>query len=89
MPKHAPSQPFHNLWSCCSSAAADLSPEKPIIEWALISGLLSSAIDLDVYTLVLALLFYFLFPAYFIPAAVGVVTHILSDIPNLRRLVKK
>jgi hypothetical protein len=69
--------------------AAVLSPEKPIIEWALISGLLSSAIDLDVYTLVLALLFYFLFPAYFIPAAVGVVTHILSDIPNLRRLVKK
>ncbi|MFZ3090335.1 MAG: hypothetical protein WA240_06920 [Nitrospirota bacterium] len=118
--------------------AAVLSPEKPIIEWALISGLLSSAIDLDVYTLVLlksrkedilkpfrnplkilkeyknfmqtitetgvlriglkthfvlpafiALLIYFLFPAYFIPAAVGIVTHIISDIPNLRRLVKK
>ncbi len=24
-----------------------------------------------------------------IPAAVGVVTHIISDIPNLRRLAKK
>ncbi len=118
--------------------AAVLSPEKPIIEWALMSGLLSSAIDFDVYTLVLfksikedklkpfrnplkilkeyknfmqiitetgvlkvglkthfilpafvALLFYFLFPAYFIPAAVGIVTHIISDIPNLQRLVKK
>lgn len=117
--------------------AAVLSPEKSIIEWALISGFLSSAIDLDVYTLVLlksrkedklkpfrnplkilkeyknfmqiitetsvlkiglkthfilptfiALLSYFLFPAYFIPAAVGVVTHVLSDIPNLWRIIK-
>ncbi|MBI5044293.1 MAG: hypothetical protein HZC10_10810, partial [Nitrospirae bacterium] len=30
-----------------------LSPDKPIIEWALISGLLSAAIDYDVYILVL------------------------------------
>ncbi|MBI3354104.1 MAG: hypothetical protein HY034_04355, partial [Nitrospirae bacterium] len=34
-------------------AAVLLSPEKPIVEWALISGLLSAAVDYDVYILVL------------------------------------
>ncbi len=119
-------------------AAALLSPEKPVVEWALISGFLSAAVDYDVYILVLlksvkedklkpfrnpleifrkyklfmdtiaetgvlriglkthliipaliVLLSYFFANAYFIPAAVGVVTHIISDIPNLWRFVKK
>ncbi len=118
--------------------AAVLSPEQAVIEWALISGFLSAAVDYDVYILVLlksgkedrlkpfrnpleifrryklfmdtiteigvlkiglkthliipaliVLLSYIFANVYFIPAAVGVVSHIISDIPNLWRLVKK
>ncbi len=117
-----------------------LFPEKSIAEigkWVLIGGLLSSAIDLDVYALtilksrkekrlkpfrnpfeiyrnfglfmdtifetglwkiggvmhfilstLLVLLSYIFSSAYFIPVALGVISHIISDIPNLRRFVK-
>lgn len=121
-------------------AAILLFPEKSVIgigEWVLIGGLLSSAIDLDIYILVLlksrsesrlkpfrnpleiyrnfglfmdtifktglwkiglithlalsvliVILFYLFSNTYFIPIVLGVVSHIITDIPNLQRLVK-
>jgi len=119
---------------------AVLFPEKSVIEicnWVLIGGILSAAIDLDIYALMLlksrkenqlkpfrnplkiyrnfeqvmnivfqtglwkiglvthfvisvllVVLAYFLFNTYFIPVALGVISHIISDIPNLRRIMK-
>ena len=117
-----------------------LFPEKSmgeICEWVFIGGLLSSAIDLDVYiltilkskkekrlkpfrnpfeiyrkfklfmdtitetgllkivlkihlfssTLIIFICYLFL-NSYLIPVTLGVVSHLISDIPNLRRLVK-
>jgi hypothetical protein len=108
-----------------------------ICEWVFIGGLLSSAIDLDVYiltilkskkekrlkpfrnpfeiyrkfklfmdtitetgllkivlkihlfssTLIIFICYLFL-NSYLIPVTLGVVSHLISDIPNLRRLVK-
>ncbi len=121
-------------------AAILLFPEKSVIgigEWVLIGGLLSSAIDLDIYILVLLksrsesrlkpfrnpleiyrnfglfmdtifktglwkiglvthltlsalliLLPYVFSSAYFVPVALGVISHIITDMPNLQRLVK-
>ena len=120
--------------------AAVLSPDKSIIgigEWFLISGLLSAAVDYDVYILVLlksgkedrlkpfrnpieiyrkyklfmdtitetgvlkiglkthfifsaliVLLIYLFANPYFIPAVIGVVSHVISDIPNLWRFIR-
>jgi len=117
-----------------------LFPEKSmgeIGEWVLIGGLLSSAIDLDVYILtilkskkekrlkpfrnpfeiyrkfklfmdtitetgvlkiglkihlfsstLIILICYLFLNSYLIPVTLGVVSHLISDIPNLRRLVK-
>lgn len=117
-----------------------LFPESSIIEiveWVLVGGFLSSAIDLDVYTIALLkskkedrlkpfrnplelyrktklfmdaitetgvlkiglaihllssmliiLAFYFFWNAYLIPVTLGVISHLMSDIPNLRRLMK-
>ena len=117
-----------------------LFPEKSISEigeWVLIGGLLSSAIDLDVYILtilksrkekrlkpfrnpfeiyrkfklfmdtitetgvlkiglkihlfsstLIVLICYLFLNSYLIPVTLGVVSHLISDIPNLRRLVK-
>ncbi len=123
-----------------SPVAIALFPENSMIEigkWILIGGLLSSAIDLDIYVLVLLksrrenrlklfrnpieiyqkfrlfmdtitetdvlrsglkthlifsaliiFLFYLFSNAYFVPAALGIASHIISDIPNLRRIVR-
>lgn len=35
---------------------------------------------------IIVFLFYFYVYAYFLPAALGVVTHLISDLPNLRRV---
>jgi uncharacterized membrane protein YagU involved in acid resistance len=121
-------------------AAILLFPEKSVIgigKWVLIGGLLSSAIDLDIYILVLLksgkedrlkpfrnplgiyrnfesfmdtifktglwkiglvthlafsalliLLPYIFSSSYFVPVALGVISHIITDIPNLRMIIK-
>lgn len=117
-----------------------LFPQKPIVEigeWVLVGGLLSTAIDLDVYALtilrskkenqlkifrnpveihrkfklfmdtiaktgvlktglkihllssILILLICYLFlNSYLLPVTLGVVSHLISDIPNFRRVIK-
>ena len=119
-------------------AAIALSPERSfikIIQWILVGGFLSTAMDLDIYTLaffkskenkelrdfknpieifrrfkhfmdtitktgvlrigmkthlvfsVLVISLFYLFRrAYLIPAILGIASHIISDIPNLRRV---
>lgn len=119
------------------SAAVIWAPERTVIEiskWAMVGGVASAAVDLDIIALVFLksgkenrlrqfrnplqvfrkfdlfmdtisetnvlkigmkthLIFsaliisisYFYLNAYFLPIALGVISHILSDIPNLRR----
>lgn len=39
-----------------------------------------------VFPTFIILIFYFLFAGYFIPVIIGVVSHIISDLPNFKRL---
>ena len=50
------------------------------------TGLLKLGIKTHlVFSTLVILLFYFLCRTYFIPVTIGVVSHLISDIPNLRR----
>jgi hypothetical protein len=108
-----------------------------IVQWVLIGGFLSSAVDLDVSivtilrskrddrlkqfsnpreifrkfdifmdritetgvlraglkihllsSIFIILIFYFFLHDYFVPVVLGIVSHLISDIPNLRRVLK-
>lgn len=135
-----PHNHFISAGAVIYAVAIILFPGKPvaeIIEWILFGGVLSAAIDLDVFALVLlkssqenrlkpfrnpieiyrnfrsfmnvvfktglwkiglithlilcillVLLSHLFLNAYFIPATLGVISHIISDIPNLRRLAR-
>ena len=56
----------------------DTITETGVLKTGLKTHLISSA--------AIILLSYYFFNDYFIPAALGVMSHIISDIPNLRRL---
>ena len=53
------------------------------------TGVLKTGLKIHLLSSILPILiFYFFINNYFIPVTLGVVSHLISDIPNLQRLVK-
>ncbi len=53
------------------------------------TGVLKTGLKIHLLSSILfILIFYFFINNYFIPVTLGVVSHLISDIPNLQRLVK-
>jgi hypothetical protein len=59
----------------------DVMAETGVLKEGMISHLVLSS--------VLIALFYFFSRSYFIPAAIGVISHLITDLPNYARLIPK
>ena len=74
-------RPFRNIWEIFRKFKLfkDTITETGVLRTGMKTHLL--------FSILVVLLFYFYLNNYFLPAALGVISHIISDIPNLRRLV--